>query len=56
MTKSEAFRVQLARAVYRASLGTIRMLLVLDPLLGLQSFALCLLFTSLEFVSFFVFS
>lgn len=32
MTKSEAFRVQLARAIFRASLGTIRMLMVLDPL------------------------
>eukprot|EP00913_Durusdinium_trenchii_P029030 g27219.t1 len=32
MTKPEAFRVQLARAIFRASLGTIRMLMVLDPL------------------------
>ena len=39
MTKSEAFRVQLARAIFRASLGTIRMLMVLDP-----SLVICLIF------------
>ena len=32
MTKPEVLRVQLARAIFRASLGTMRLLLVIDPL------------------------
>ena len=32
MTKPEAYRVQLSRAIFRASLGVMRMLVILDPL------------------------
>lgn len=32
MTKPEAYRVQLARALFRASLGTLRMRLGTNPL------------------------